>query len=120
MALYASKFWNLAIEISAIDGTEKEELGVVLVNGIDSNGVVPVGSDVLLLATLSCSAVSAKFSPIGCTTIVGPLWGATSVFSSRKIPISTVPIGALKMSICLMGSPKDLCSSKASRRKGTW
>ena len=46
MAIWASNFWNLAIETSVADGVEWEELGAVLEPGIDSTGVVLVVSDV--------------------------------------------------------------------------
>ena len=46
MAIQASNFWTLAIGTSVADGVEREELGVVLVLGIDSIGVVSIGSDV--------------------------------------------------------------------------
>ena len=39
-------FWTLAIGTSAVDRVEGEEIGAMLVPGIDSIGVVFVGSDV--------------------------------------------------------------------------
>ena len=46
MAIWASNFWTLAIGTSVADGVEREELGAVLVPGIDLTGVVSVGSNV--------------------------------------------------------------------------
>lgn len=45
VSIWVSCLLNLAIGTSTIDGVNREEIGASLVNGVDSTGVVSIGSE---------------------------------------------------------------------------
>ena len=70
-------------------GAEREELGAVLLPGIDATGVVSV--DAACIAVWAWATISVRSSPSGGNSGRGPLRGANSLASSLMRPISIVP-----------------------------
>ena len=76
LVINASKFLDLASGTRAGKGAEREELGAVLLPGIDSTGVVLVVSEAACVAVRACATVSARFHQVEATLEKGPLCGA--------------------------------------------
>ena len=116
MAICASNFRTLASGTRAGKETEREELGAVLLLGIDLTGEVSV--EAACVAVRACATVSAKLSPSGDNSERGPLHGANALASSLMRPISIVPSGVLSLSMCQMGLPVDLHKEYIMHEKG--
>ena len=82
---------TLASGTRAGNGVEREEIGAVLLLGIDLTRVVPVVSEAACIVVQARSTVLARFSPSGGNSRWGPLREANSLSSSLIRPISTVP-----------------------------
>ena len=79
MAICASSFWTLASGTSADKGVVREELGTVLLPGIDSTGVVSVVSEAACIAVRAYATIQARLSPGGGKSGWGSLCGANSL-----------------------------------------